>query len=202
LLHQFLSPLSNKREDGYGGSLANRMKFPLEVFDAVRAAFPADKPISYRLSGTDWIEGGWDIEQTIEFARELEKRGCDVIHLSSGGIHVSQQIPISPNYQVPLARAVKSAVNMPVVAVGLITNPIQAEAIISTGDADMVALARAILYDPRWPWHAAAELGAQVQAPKQYLRCQPHQYKELFGPSMKLSSAATWSAKDVTALNS
>ena len=156
LLHQFLSPLSNRRDDEYGGSLENRMRFPLEVFDAVRAAFPAERPVTMRVSGTDWVEGGWDIEQTIAFAQALEARGCAAIHVSSGGLDPRQQIPVGPSYQVPLARAVKQAVGMPVVAVGLITDFEQAEAIVGTGDADMIALARAILYDPRWPWHAAA----------------------------------------------
>jgi 2,4-dienoyl-CoA reductase-like NADH-dependent reductase (Old Yellow Enzyme family) len=180
LLHQFLSPLSNRRDDEYGGSMENRMRFPLEVFDAVRAAFPAERPVTIRVSATDWMEGGLDIGQTIAFAKLLDARGCDAIHVSSGGLHPEQEIPIGPSYQVPLARAVKSAVRMPVIAVGLITEPEQAEAIVSTGDADMIALARAILYDPRWPWHAAAELGAQVRAPNQYLRCQPRQFKDLF----------------------
>ncbi|QSN64931.1 NADH:flavin oxidoreductase/NADH oxidase [Caballeronia sp. M1242] len=180
LLHQFLSPLSNRRDDEYGGSLENRMRFPLEVFDAVRGAFPEDRPVTVRVSGTDWVEGGWDIEQTIAFARALEARGCDSIHVSSGGLHPAQKIPVGPSYQVPLARAVKGAVKMPVVAVGLITGIEQAESIIGTGDADMIALARTALYDPRWPWHAAAQLGAHVRAPKQYLRSQPHQYRDLF----------------------
>jgi 2,4-dienoyl-CoA reductase-like NADH-dependent reductase (Old Yellow Enzyme family) len=180
LLHQFLSPLSNKRTDEYGGSLENRMRFPLEVFEAVRAAFPADKPVSMRVSGTDWVQDGWDVEQTTEFARELEKLGCDAVHVSSGGLHPGQKIPVGPSYQVPLARVVKSAVRIPVVAVGLITDFEQAEAIVSTGDADLVALARGILYDPRWPWHAAAALGSRVRAPKQYLRSQPRQFKDLF----------------------
>ncbi|WP_112382509.1 NADH:flavin oxidoreductase/NADH oxidase [Sphingomonas carotinifaciens] len=181
LLHQFLSPLSNRRDDDYGGSLENRMRFPLEVFDAVRAAFPADKPVTMRVSGTDWVEGGWDVEQTIAFAQALEARGCAAIHVSSGGLHPDQKIPVGPNYQVPLARAVKQATTMPVVAVGLITGYEQAEAIVATGDADMIALARTILYDPRWPWHAAAELGAQVKAAPQYLRSQPRRFKDLFG---------------------
>ena len=180
LLHQFLSPLSNKRTDEYGGSLENRMRFPLEVFEAVRAVFPADKPVTMRVSGTDWVEGSWDIEQTIAFARELEARGCSAIHVSSGGLDPSQQIPVGPGYQVPLARAVKRAVDMPVVAVGLITGFEQAEAIVGTGDADLVALARGILYDPRWPWHAAAALGGKVKAPPQYLRSQPRQHPDLF----------------------
>jgi 2,4-dienoyl-CoA reductase-like NADH-dependent reductase (Old Yellow Enzyme family) len=180
LLHQFLSPLSNRREDEYGGSLENRMRFPLEVFEAVRRALPAEKPVAVRVSGTDWVEGGWDIAQTIAYAQALEARGCAVIHVSSGGLDPRQKIPAGPSYQVPLARAVKQATRMPVVAVGLITDYEQAEAIVSTGDADFVALARAMLYDPRWPWHAAAHLGAQVRAPEQYLRSQPQQYRALF----------------------
>jgi 2,4-dienoyl-CoA reductase-like NADH-dependent reductase (Old Yellow Enzyme family) len=179
LIHQFLSPLSNRRDDEYGGSLENRMRFPLELFDAVRAAFPADKPVSMRVSGSDWVEGGWDAEQTIAFAQALESRGCAAIHVSSGGLDPRQDIPVGPGYQVPLARAVKQATNMPVVAVGLITDPEHAEAIVATGDADMIGLARTILYDPRWPWHAAAALGAQVTAPNQYLRSQPRRYRDL-----------------------
>jgi len=180
LLHEFLSPLSNRREDEYGGSLENRMRFPLEVYDAVRAAFPAERAVTMRVSGTDWAAGGWESEQTVAFAKALEARGCSAIHVSSGGMTPAQQIPVGPSYQVPLARAVKQAVSIPVVAVGLITDFEQAEAIIGTGDADLVALARTILYDPRWPWHAAAHLGGKVKAPKQYLRSQPRQYKDLF----------------------
>ena len=180
LLHQFLSPLSNHREDQYGGSLENRMRFPLEVFDAVRAAFPAERSVTMRVSGTDWADGGWDIEQTIALARALETRGCGALHVSSGGLTPRQRIPLGPSYQVPLARAVKQATSMPVVAVGLITEFEQAEAIVSTGDADLIALARAILYDPRWPWHAAAHFGARVRAPNQYLRSQPRQLRDLF----------------------
>jgi 2,4-dienoyl-CoA reductase-like NADH-dependent reductase (Old Yellow Enzyme family) len=156
------------------------MRFPLEIFDAVREAFPADRAVTMRVSGTDWVEGGWDIEQTIAFAQALEARGCSAIHVSSGGLHPGQKIPVGPSYQVPLARAVKAATTMPVVAVGLITEFEQAEAIVGTGDADMVALARAMLYDPRWPRHAAAHLGASVKAPDQYLRSQPRQYRALF----------------------
>ena len=180
LLHQFLSPLSNRRDDDYGGSLENRMRFPLEVFDAVRAAFPADRPVTMRVSGSDWVAGGWDGEQTVAFAQALEARGCAGIHVSSGGLDPRQDIPVGPSYQVPLARAVKQGCGLPVVAVGLITDYEQAEAIVGTGDADMIALARTILYDPRWPWHAAAHLGARVTAPDQYLRSQPRQYRDLF----------------------
>jgi len=180
LLHQFLSPLSNVRDDEYGGGLENRMRFPLEVFDAVRASFPADRPVGVRVSGTDWAEGGWDIDQTMEFAKALDARGCSVVHVSSGGLTADQKIPIGPSYQVPLARAVKAATKMPVVAVGLIVDFEQAEAIVATGDADLIALARAMLFNPRWPWHAAAHFGARVKAPKQYLRSQPRRYPHLF----------------------
>jgi 2,4-dienoyl-CoA reductase-like NADH-dependent reductase (Old Yellow Enzyme family) len=180
LLHEFLAPLSNQRDDEYGGSLENRMRFPLEVFDAVRQVFPAERPVSVRVSGTDWAEGGWDVEQSAIFAQALEARGCAAIHVSSGGLTPAQKVPVGPSYQVPLARGVKAATEMPVVAVGLITEYDQAEAIIGTGDADLVALARAILYDPRWPWHAAAHFGARVRAPDQYLRSQPHRHRDLF----------------------
>lgn len=180
LLHEFLSPLSNQRDDDYGGSLANRMRFPLEVFDAVRAVVPPERPVSVRVSASDWVAGGWDLAQTLELAAALEARGCSAIHVSSGGLSPDQRIPIGPSYQVPLARGVKAATKMPVIAVGLITGFEQAEAIVGTGDADLIALARTILYDPRWPWHAAAHLGAQVRAPSQYLRSQPSHLRDLF----------------------
>ncbi|NVP57289.1 NADH:flavin oxidoreductase/NADH oxidase [Mycoplana rhizolycopersici] len=180
LLHQFLSPLSNTRADAYGGSLENRMRFPLEVFEAVREAFPAERPVTMRLSATDWVAGGWDVDQSIAFAQELERRGCSAIHVSSGGLSEHQKIALGPNYQVPFARAIKAATSLPVIAVGLITEFEQAEAILVTGDADMIAIARAILYDPRWPWHAAAHFGETVRAADQYLRCQPRQFKHLF----------------------
>ena len=173
LLHQFLSPLSNLRDDDYGGSLDRRMRFPLEVFDAVRAAFPAERPVTVRVSATDWAEGGWEIQQTIAFARALEVRGCAGIHISSGGLTPAQRVAAGPGYQVPMARAVKAAVTMPVVAVGLITDFDQAEAILSAGDADMIGLARALLWDPRWPWHAAAHFGTDIALPDQYLRSAP-----------------------------
>lgn len=180
LLHQFLSPLSNQRTDEYGGSLENRARFPLEIFDAVREVFPSDKPISVRISATDWVEGGFNLEEAVAFSKMLEARGVDAIHVSSGGLHPDQKIEVYPGYQVPLARAVKAAVKIPVVAVGLITDPEHAESIVASGDADVIGIARGALYNPRWPWHAAAELGAQVRAPDQYLRCQPHTLKDLF----------------------
>jgi 2,4-dienoyl-CoA reductase-like NADH-dependent reductase (Old Yellow Enzyme family) len=181
LLHQFLSPISNKRTDEYGGSLENRLRYPLEVFDAVRAAFPDHKPVGIKVSATDWVDGGWDVAQTIEFAKALKKRGVDWIDASSGGVSPLQKIPLGPGYQVPLAQALKEATGLTTMAVGLITEPKQAEEIVASGKADMVALARGMLYDPRWGWHAAAELGGQVEAPPQYWRSQPSTQKALFG---------------------
>ena len=183
LLHEFLSPLSNQRSDAYGGSLENRMRFPLEVFDAVRAAVPASLPVGVRISATDWVAGGWDAEQSVALGQALKERGCSFIHVSSGGLSPQQQIPLGPNYQVPLAAQVRAATGLPTIAVGLITDAAQAEAVLAAGDADLVALARGILYDPRWPWHAAAELGAEVTAPPQYWRSQPRGLGALFGGS-------------------
>ena len=181
LMHQFLSPISNKRTDKYGGSLENRMRFPLEVFDAVRAVFPDHKPVGIRVSATDWVEGGWDLPQTIAFANELKKRRVDWIDVSSGGVSPLQKIPLGPGYQVHLAQAIKEATGLPTMAVGLITQAKQAENIVASGKADMVALARGMLYDPRWGWHAAAELGGHVTAPPAYWRAPPHEQKDLFG---------------------
>ena len=181
LLHQFLSPISNRRTDQYGGSLQNRMRYPLEVFDAIRAAFPEHKPVGIRVSCTDWVEGGWDLAQTIEFARELKKRGVDWIDASSGGVSPQQKIPLGPGYQVPFAEAIKRETGVTTMAVGLITQATQAEDIIASGKADMVTLARGMLYDPRWGWHAAAELGGHVEAPPAYWRAPPHEHKDLFG---------------------
>jgi 2,4-dienoyl-CoA reductase-like NADH-dependent reductase (Old Yellow Enzyme family) len=181
LLHQFLSPISNQRTDQYGGSLQNRMRYPLEIYDAVRAAFPGDKPVGIKISASDWVEGGWDITQSIELAKELKTRGIDWIDVSSGGVSPLQKIPLSPGYQVPFAKAIKQATGVTTMAVGLITEGKQAEAILTADEADMIALARGMLYDPRWGWHAAAELGGQVDAPPQYWRSQPSTQKELFG---------------------
>jgi 2,4-dienoyl-CoA reductase-like NADH-dependent reductase (Old Yellow Enzyme family) len=181
LLHQFLSPLSNRRTDDYGGSLENRMRFPLEVFDAIRAAVSPEMAVGMRISATDWVEGGWDLKQSIAFAHALEGRGCQFIHVSSGGLSPQQKIPVGPGYQIEFAARIKQETSMPTIGVGLITDARQAETIVQSGQADMVALARAMLYDPRWPWHAAAELGASVSAPPQYWRSQPHAYKNLFG---------------------
>ena len=181
LLHEFLSPISNQRSDEYGGTLENRMRFPLEVFAAIRAAMPASMPVGIRISGTDWLEGGWDIDQSVVFGNALKKLGCDFVHVSSGGISPLQKIPLGDNYQVPMAEKMRKETGLPTIAVGLITDAKNAEAIVVEGKADMVALARGMLFDPRWPWHAAVELGAQVEAPKQYWRSQPRGLSTLFG---------------------
>lgn len=173
LLHQFLSPLSNQRNDRFGGTLQNRMRFPLQVFEAVRAVWPQDKPIGVRVSATDWADGGWRLEDTVKFAIELNNRGCDWIDVSSGGLVQHQDVTSSPGYQVHLSRAIREQAQIPTIAVGLITDPHHAESIISEGDADAVALARGMLYNPRWVWHAAQALDAQIKYPNQYLRCHP-----------------------------
>ena len=169
LLHQFLSPLSNTRTDGYGGSLENRMRLVLEVVDAVRAAWPEHKPLFVRVSATDWVEGGWDAEQTVALASELKTRGVDLVDTSTGG-NVHADIPVGPGYQVPFAAQVRRESGLPVGAVGLITTPAQAEGIIASGEADAVLLARALLRNPRWVQDAAAELGVELARPPQYAR--------------------------------
>jgi 2,4-dienoyl-CoA reductase-like NADH-dependent reductase (Old Yellow Enzyme family) len=173
LLNEFLSPLANRRDDRYGGSFEGRIRFPLEVFAAVRETWPGGRPLGVRISATDWVDGGWTLEDSIALAKRLAAMGCDFIDVSGGGISPLQQVPVGPGYQVPLARAVRAASSMPTIAVGMITDPVQAETIVAAGDADLVALARGMLWDPRWPWHAAAALGAQVHAPKQYARAAP-----------------------------
>ena len=181
LLHEFLSPISNRRTDAYGGPIQNRMRFPLEVFDAVRAIWPAEKPLGVRLSATDWVEGGWDPEQTVVYAHALKERGCDWIDTSSGGVSPQQKIPLGPGYQVPLASLIRRQTGIATMAVGLITDPLQAEAIIAGGDADLIALGRGMLWDPRWAWHAAAQLGGNVTAPVQYWRSPPKEAGRVFG---------------------
>ena len=180
LLHEFLSPLANQRSDAYGGSLENRLRFPLEVFDVVREAFPAERPVWVRLSATDWIDGGWDLEGSAAFGQALKARGCRALHVSSGGVSPQQKIALGPGYQVPFAQRLKAEVGLPTLAVGLITEPEQAEAILAEGQADAIAIARSILYQPHWPWQAAARLGASVQAPPQYWRSQPREFPHLF----------------------
>ncbi len=187
LLHQFLAPVANRREDAYGGSLENRMRWPLEVFAAMRAAWPAHKPMGVRVSATDWLEDlpaaeRFDLPDAIEFARRCRAIGADWIDVSSGGVSPRQKLRVGPGYQVPFAEAIRRDAALPVIAVGMITDPAQAEDIVASGKADMVALARGIVYDPHWPWHAAAALGASVEAPRQYWRCHPREHPQLFGP--------------------
>lgn len=170
LIHEFLSPLTNRRDDGYGGSLEARMNFPLQVFQAMRAAWPDGKPMGVRLSATDYAEGGWTIDDTIAFCRELKALGCDYVAVSSGGLLLGQSVPIGEGHQVEMARIVRDAVDIPVMAVGMIHRPHHAEEIVAGGDADFVAIARGLLHDPHWPWHAAAVLGADVDYPPQYIR--------------------------------
>lgn len=170
LLHQFLSPLSNTRDDRYGGDLAGRARLLYETVAAVRAALPEDRALLVRLSATDWVDGGWDLAQTIEVSRTLAQLGVDLIDVSSGGLDPRQSIPLEPGYQVPFARALRAAVGVPVSAVGLITDPDHAEQIVADGDADAVMIARAALRDPSWPQRAAHQLGAQVSWAPQYER--------------------------------
>ena len=179
LLHEFLSPIANQRTDAYGGSFDNRIRFPLEVFSAVRQAF--DGVLGLRVSASDWVEGGWDVAQSAEFANRLKSLGCDFIHVSSGGISPAQKIALGAGYQVPFARDIRQASGLPTMAVGLITDAHQAEAILQAGDADLVALARAFLYEPRWGWHAAAALGGEVAAKENYWRCVPRDAQAIFG---------------------
>lgn len=172
LLHEFLSPLSNARSDEFGGSLGNRMRFPLAVVRAVREAWPQAKPVLVRISASDWREGGWDLDQSIAFARELKALGVDMIDVSSGGNAADQKIVLGPGYQVPFAAAIRRDAGIPVAAVGLITEPVQAEHILATGQADAVCLARALLRDPYWPRHAARTLGVPMPWPDEYKRCE------------------------------
>ncbi|PRA78293.1 oxidoreductase [Ochrobactrum sp. MYb29] len=180
LLHQFLSPLSNRRQDEYGGSLENRIRYPLEVFTAVRSAFSIHKPVGVRVTVNDWIDGGWTLEETIVLSLRLKELGVDWIDASSGGLTINQTINAAPGYQVPGAYAIKSATGLATMAVGLITEPKQAEEIITSEKADMVALGRGMLYNPRWPWHAAAELHAQVWAPPQFFKAPPQNVGRIF----------------------
>ncbi|MFZ2491036.1 MAG: NADH:flavin oxidoreductase/NADH oxidase [Thermoanaerobaculia bacterium] len=170
LLHQFLSPLTNARTDEYGGSLENRMRLTQRVTSAVRAVWPEDLPLFVRISASDWAEGGWDLEQSVELSRRLKGLGVDLIDCSSGGAVPFAKVELGPGYQVPFARAIRERAGIPTGAVGLITEAQQAEAILRDGSADAVLLARQFLRDPYWPLHAARELGADVEWPSQYLR--------------------------------
>ncbi len=173
LMHQFLSPITNVRTDSYGGSLENRMRFPLEVFEAVRATFPDNKPVIVRLSATDWIDGAWDVNDAVVLSERLKSIGCDMIHVTSGGLDQRQKITTGPGYQVEMGARIRHDAQIQTMAVGMITDPLQAETILATGQADMVALARGMLWDPRWTWRAAVALGEEIALPAPYARCNP-----------------------------
>ena len=173
LLHQFLSPVTNRRDDLYGGSLENRMRFPLEVFRAVRDAFPAEKPVMLRLSASDWIEGGWNIDEAVDFCRALKDAGCDMVDISSGGLDQSQKIETGPGYQLGFAQRIRAETGIATMTVGQVTDPVQAETILRTGQADMVALARGMLWDPNWVWKAAVAMDVELPMPAPFARCNP-----------------------------
>jgi 2,4-dienoyl-CoA reductase-like NADH-dependent reductase (Old Yellow Enzyme family) len=179
LLHQFLSPLANARTDAYGGSLDNRMRLVLEIFADVRQVF--NGALGVRVSATDWVDGGWSAEESVELSQRLKALGCDFIHVSTAGVSPLQKIALGPLYQVPFARQIRQATGLATMAVGLITTAQQAEDIVQAGDADLVALARAFLYQPRWGWQAAAALGGTVAAQPAYWRCLPREAQTAFG---------------------
>jgi len=170
LLHQFMSPLSNQRTDAYGGSFENRIRLACEVVGAVRAIWPAELPLLVRISATDWAEGGWDIEQSVALAKQLKALGVDLVDCSSGGLVPTAKIPVGPGYQVPFAARIRAEAGIPTGAVGLITEPPQAEHILVEGQADLVLLARELLRDPRWPLRAAQVLGGDISWPASYAR--------------------------------
>jgi NADPH2 dehydrogenase len=188
LAHQFLSPLSNQRTDEYGGSTENRMRFAIEMYETVRAVWPEQKPIGMRVSATDWIEGGWTPEETVMLAKELKKRGLDYMDVSTGGLSPQQKIPLSPGYQVPFAEKVKKEAGIVTMSVGLITGARQAEEIVASGKADLIVLGRGIMYDPRWAWHAAEELGAETAYAPKMMACHPKLRPQVF-PGRQSSTA-------------
>lgn len=180
LTHQFLSPLTNRRTDEYGGSLENRMRFALETFVAMRAAWPADKPMGVRVSATDWVVGGWTPEETVVFARALKNLGCDYVDVSSGGLDPAQQIPLAPGYHVSLADKVRREADIRTMVVGLITDALQAEEIVKSGQSDFVCMGRGAMWDPRFPWHAAEILGADAPYPPRSTPCHPSLRPQVF----------------------
>jgi 2,4-dienoyl-CoA reductase-like NADH-dependent reductase (Old Yellow Enzyme family) len=180
LFHQFLSPIANKRTDAYGGNFENRIRFPMQVFKAVRAAFTG--VLGMRISATDWVDNGWTPEETADFAARLKQEGANFVHISTAGVAAHQKIPVGPEFQVPFAKYVKDKVGLPTIAVGLITDPHKADDIIARGDADLIGLARSFLYKPRWMWEAAAALQGTVVASPQYWRSLPREAQTIFGP--------------------
>jgi len=173
LIHAFTSPLSNRRNDSYGGDLAGRMKFSLEVLRAMRAVLPKTYPLGARISAVDWVDGGLTVEDAVRWVSAMKESGLDYVDVSSGGVSADVRTPTSPGYNVPIAAQIKRETGMPTSVVGLIAAPRQAEEIVAKGEADMIALGRAMLDDPHWAWMAAKELGAEVARPNQYLRAAP-----------------------------
>lgn len=170
LLHEFLSPLTNKRTDRYGGSQKNRRRFVVEIFESVRKVWPAEKPLGIRISATDWVDGGWTIEESAALCSELKRLGCDYVTVSSGGLSGAQKIAISEGHQVGFATHIRTETDLPVMAVGMINRPEHADQIIASGESDMIAIARGMLFDPHWTWRAAVALDAEIRTPPQYIR--------------------------------
>ena len=185
LVHQFMSPLSNKRTDEYGGSLENRMRFPLEVFAAIRAVWPENKPMGIRISATDWVDGGWTPDEAVVLARELKKAGCDYIDVSSGQLDPRQKIPFAPHYNTPFAEKIKREAGIPTMSVGMITGAREAEDIVASGEADFICLARGAMWDPRWAWHAAEELGVETPYAPKTMPCHPSMRPQVFPNRVK-----------------
>jgi 2,4-dienoyl-CoA reductase-like NADH-dependent reductase (Old Yellow Enzyme family) len=191
LLHSFLSPLTNLRQDRYGGDLEGRMRFPLEVYRAVREVWPEERPLGVRISATDWIDGGWNVADSVVFARELKGLGCDYIAASSGGLAPEQKITVGPGYQVPLAERIRRDAGVVTIAVGLLHEPKFAESVLVEGKADLIALGRGMLANPRWPWRAAEILGANLRYPLPYARCHPSMLNVDFFKQTRLAAEAS-----------
>ena len=184
LLHSFLSPLTNFRQDRYGGDLEGRMRFPLEVYRAIREAWPEEQPIGVRISATDWIDGGWTIDDSVAFSRELKALGCDYVVASTGGLSREQKITVGPAYQVPFAERIRRETGIVTMAVGLLHEPKLAESVLVEGKADLIAIGRGMMADPRWPWRAAHMLGANMRYPAPYARCHPSlMRRDIFEPT-------------------
>ncbi len=179
LVSEFLSPIANKRNDGFGGPIQNRIKFPIDLFQAMRAAWPGDKPLGVRMNGTDWDDEGLQVEDAIHFAQALAAEGCDFLDISGGGNSLVRP-PLAPGYQAGYAARIKAASGLPTMAVGMIRDPKLAENLVASGDVDMIAMARGILYEPRWPWRAAFELGAEAPYAPQYGRADPNKWIQAF----------------------
>jgi 2,4-dienoyl-CoA reductase-like NADH-dependent reductase (Old Yellow Enzyme family) len=179
LVSEFLSPIANKRNDGYGGEIGNRIKFPMEMFEAMRAVWPDNKPLGVRLNGTDWDDEGLHVEDAIVFAKALAGADCDFLDISGGGNSLVRP-PLAPGYQAPYAAQIRAASGIPTMAVGMIRDPKLAESLVTSGEVDMIAMARGILYEPRWPWRAAFELGADAPYAPQYGRAEPNKWIQAF----------------------